>query len=144
MLRQVALLTIVALQLGSTEAEALRAGKDSSQKRLDRRLQDVDFPVNDPFGGVCGLTINADDDVCIELISTVTAECDCYTFCNGKLVGCLPAGEILSFRCSGETVAGCSGSLMTETMEPTPDTMGTESNETMVESNATAANTTAM
>ncbi|CAB9524374.1 expressed unknown protein [Seminavis robusta] len=56
----------------------------------------------------CAVTVNADNAVCGSFLDkTQDTTCDCYNYCNGKLIGCLNFGERNTFSCSGETVAGC-------------------------------------
>jgi len=54
--------------------------------------------------------VNNDNDACGNLLvglDEAQQQCDCYNFCNGKLIGCFAFGEKTSFSCSGELVAGC-------------------------------------
>jgi hypothetical protein len=62
----------------------------------------------------CAVTVNANDQICGTLLldnihkaPDQTTPCDCYNFCNGKLIGCLDFGQRVTFSCSGDVVAGC-------------------------------------
>ncbi|CAB9516585.1 unknown protein [Seminavis robusta] len=69
---------------------------------------------------VCAVTVANTNETCSQLLKFTTAACDCYNYCNGKLIGCLAFGERSSFSCAGETVAGCT-SDQEETAPVTPD-----------------------
>ena len=63
--------------------------------------------------GQCGIEpIGNTDFACSELLKFTSpdVQCDCFVYCSGKLIACLPFGERTSYSCAGETVAGCTES----------------------------------
>lgn len=77
--------------------------------------KDMAQDTSTPPTSSCAVTVNAQDSICHEFLSALesTVQCECYNFCNGKLIGCLDYGERNSFKCSGETVAGCTSEQRT-------------------------------
>lgn len=57
---------------------------------------------------VCAAPQNADDETCARLLADETANCDCYSYCDGVLIGCDDFGERENFDCNdGNIVVGC-------------------------------------
>ena len=69
---------------------------------------------NNNSSATCAVTLNARNDLCAQHLHQLTEDhdgdivpCDCYNFCNGRLLGCLAFGERVTFACTGSLVAGC-------------------------------------
>ncbi|CAB9530200.1 unknown protein [Seminavis robusta] len=90
------------------------------QTRADLPVLPTTPPSQTAAPSVCAVTVANTDETCSQLLKFTTAACDCYNYCNGKLIGCLAFGERSSFSCAGETVAGCT-SNQEETAPVTPD-----------------------
>ncbi|CAB9525437.1 expressed unknown protein [Seminavis robusta] len=64
-------------------------------------------PPAETDSNTCARATNNTDEKCAQLLVNITAECDCYNFCDGKVIGCLEFGDPTSFSCTGEHVEGC-------------------------------------
>lgn len=69
----------------------------------------------DGANDACAVTLNARNDLCGAYLYQLSREtsdrelesCDCYNFCNGKLIGCFSFDTRITFACTGELSAGC-------------------------------------
>ena len=69
---------------------------------------------NNSSSSTCAATLNARNDLCAKHLRQLReasggemVPCDCYNFCNGRLLGCLDFGARVTFACTGSLVAGC-------------------------------------
>jgi hypothetical protein len=64
-------------------------------------------------GGTCISTMKNTVEACAPLASKIQGvDCDCYTFCDGALLGCDPFGSVTTdIFCTGDLVMGCTAEL---------------------------------
>jgi hypothetical protein len=85
------------------QAEAL---KDQIPKEELSTLGNVWFPNRGAAGDLdtCGISINATPEVCDQLIAqTGNLSCQCYNFCDSRLIGCHDRGSDLFWDNSTES-----------------------------------------